>query len=264
MDTAGDLILQETTVTGGVISTFSGGGGIFNDGTLTLTNSTVTLSSSTVSGPSAAARGGGIFNSYSGTLTLTNSTVSGNSADIRGGGVYSFGTLILVNSTVSGNSAGYGGGVSNSRTLTLTNSTVSGNSAGIRGGGVHNYGTLTLTSSTVSGNMGGSQGPEVYNFTADGSGTVNTGDFNLFGYDGSSGVMGFTPGVTNIVPSVPLSAILNPALADNGGPTRTHALVSGSPAIDAILRSCGPDPGLMRTVLFGSERIDELGAAGRV
>jgi len=215
VDTAGDLILQETTVTGGVISTFSGGGGIFNDGTLTLTNSTVTLSSSTVSGPSAAARGGGIFNSYSGTLTLTNSTVSGNSA-------------------------------------------------GIRGGGVHNYGTLTLTSSTVSGNMGGSQGPEVYNFTADGSGTVNTGDFNLFGYDGSSGVMGFTPGVTNIVPSVPLSAILNPALADNGGPTRTHALVSGSPAIDAILRSCGPDPGLMRTVLFGSERIDELGAAGRV
>jgi hypothetical protein len=53
-------------------------------------------------------------------------------------------------------------------------------------------------------------------------------------------VTGFTPGPTDIVPTVPLSAILNPTLADNGGPTLTHALVSGSPAIDAVATGCPP------------------------
>src|SRR5215217_8763980 len=45
---------------------------------------------------------------------------------------------------------------------------------------------------------------------------------------------GVAPGITDIVPFQPLSGILNPRLANNGGPTQTHALVRGSPAIDAI------------------------------
>ena len=309
---AGDLVLLETTVTGGVISTPTSGGGISNFGTLTLTDSTVsgnsanlgggvsnyrtlTLTNSTVSGNSAGSDSGGLRN-YRGTLILTNSTVSGNSAAGIGGGVSTTGTLTLTDSTVSGNSAGYGGGVDNNGvatlanstvsgnsarfggggvfnfslgTLTLANSTVSGNSAGSDGGGVRNSGTLTLIDSTVSGNSasrsgGGvlnyagtltldqslvsgnsasSQGPEVHNSSGEGGpGILITNGFNLFGHDGMAGVDGIAsgaPGATDLVPAVPLSAILDPALADNGGPTRTHALVIGGPAIDAVpVASC--------------------------
>ena len=46
-------------------------------------------------------------------------------------------------------------------------------------------------------------------------------------------MVGFSPGSTDLVPSEGLGAILNTTLANNGGPTRTHALVRGSPAIDA-------------------------------
>ena len=297
VDSAGDLVLQEATVTGGISSSMSGssGGGIFNRGTTTLTNSTVsgnsasfdlfgagsgggvsnygtlTLSSSTVSGNSAVGSGGGIVNFSSGTLTLTNSTVSDNSADGSGGGVINYGdvtvtlanstvsgnsagsdggglrnsgTLILANSTVSGNSADSdGGGLRNSGTLTFTDSTVSGNSASGSGGGVFTYDTLTLDQSLVSGNSASSQGPEVYNSSGEGGpGILITNGFNVFGHDGIAGVDGIAsgaPGATDLVPAVPLSAILDPALADNGGPTRTHALVVGSPAIDAIpVASC--------------------------
>ena len=55
---------------------------------------------------------------------------------------------------------------------------------------------------------------------------------NLFGTNGNAGVSGVSPGPTDIVPSVPLEQILGP-LKNNGGPTQTHALVAGSPAIDA-------------------------------
>ena len=308
---AGHLVLQETTVTGGVISTFRGGG-IFNFGTLTLTDSTVsgnsadlaggvnnygtlTLTNSTVSGNSARQNGGGLRSAY-GTLILTDSTVSGNSAANIGGGVSNYGTLILTDSTVSGNSAGYGGGVGNdggpgnngvatlanstvsgnstrddgggvfnnslgiltlanstvsgnsagsgggvrnSGTLTLIDSTVSGNSAAGIGGGVRNYaGTVTLDQSLISGNSASSQGPEVHNSSGEGGpGILITNGFNLFGHDGMAGVDGVVsgaPGAGDVVPAVPLSAILDRALADNGGPTRTHALVIGGPAIDAV------------------------------
>jgi hypothetical protein len=151
------------------------GGGIANNGTLTLTNSTVsensatgdyatgggiansgtlTLTNSTVSSNSTDAQGGGIDNTYEGTLTLTHSTVSGNNGSY-GGGIVNDGTLTLTHSAVSGNSAEYGGGVVSYGTLTLTNSTVSENSA-LNGSGIDNFhGTLTLTHSTVSGNSGG-------------------------------------------------------------------------------------------------------------
>ena len=107
---------------------YPGGGGIYNDGTLS-------LSDSTVSGNSAGFNnsGGGIYNDHSASATLTNSTVTGNSTDIYGGGIYNDGTLTLTNSTVSLNGTGQvGGGIFNdqSGSATLTNSTVSGNSHG--------------------------------------------------------------------------------------------------------------------------------------
>ena len=147
--------------TGGV------GGGIFNAGTLTLTNSTV-------SGNNADGDGGGIYNANGGTATLTNITVSGNNVGVDGGGVFNDGggTMTLTNSTVSGNNAGDdAGGVRNANggTMMLTNTTVSGNNAGDGGGGIRNSGTLTLTNSTVSGNNAGEDGGGIYNF----SGTAN-------------------------------------------------------------------------------------------
>ena len=71
---------------------------------------------------------------------------------------------------------------------------------------------------------------------------VTADNFNLFGVDGVAGVTGFTPGATDLVPAagVQLPDILDPVLADNGGYTQTHALVPGSPAVDAVPTDCGP------------------------
>ena len=170
------------TVNSGVTASISGltisngnadfGGGVYNSGSLTLTNDTLSgnsaqygggvftcgtaaLTNDTISGNSAQDFGGGVFNDF-GTATLTNDTLSGNSAQYgSGGGVYNdYGTATLTNDTLSGNSAGRGGGVFNdySGTATFTNDTLSGNSAQY-GGGVYNfYGTATLTNDTLSGN----------------------------------------------------------------------------------------------------------------
>lgn len=97
-----------------------------------------------------------------------------------------------------------------------------------------NVGTLTLVQTLVSGNSAGSQGPEVYNYTGELSGRVYADDLNLFGHDGDAGVSGFTPGQTDIVPAETLTAILDTTLSDNGGPTQTHLLEPGSPAVDAV------------------------------
>jgi hypothetical protein len=288
----GELAVQNLTLRGGIGDRY--GGGVYNTGSLTLTNSTVsgdsavcgggifstgslTLTNSTVSGNTAYC-GGGVFNT--GSLTLTNSTVSGNSASY-GGGVSNTGSLTLANSTLSGNAADSGGGVFNEGTLTLangtlsdntasslgggvfnqgiltlTNSTLSGNAAVNRGGGVYNsYGTLTLTNSTLSGNAAGTDGGGVFNLTGpltlartlvsgntaaagaesfNQGGTVTADNINLFGHDGTAGVSGFTPGGSDVVPGEPLSAILDPILFFNGGPTQTNLPVGGSPAVDAV------------------------------
>ncbi|MDR0769804.1 MAG: hypothetical protein LBE75_01195 [Burkholderiales bacterium] len=195
---SGNNTIRVFTVTTGVIAEFANliikdgllsgsaqGGGIYNAGTLTLTNSTVsgnstyngggiysagtlTLTNSTVSGNTARYDGGGIYSA--GALTLTNSTVSDNVADRLGGGIdVSGGTLSLTGSTVSGNSAYYGGGISRSGngTATLTDSTVSGNSADVWGGGIFiNNGagdSLTLIRSAVFGNNSSYEGGGILN-----------------------------------------------------------------------------------------------------
>ncbi|MGH8566699.1 MAG: choice-of-anchor Q domain-containing protein [Gammaproteobacteria bacterium] len=234
---AGDLTLQETTVTRGRIPASTAnrkGGGIANYGTLALADSTI-------AGNTARPDGGGLHNA--GSLTVTRSTVSGNSTGDDGGGIRNDGAATLINSTVSGNSASdNGGGIRNSGTWSLIDSTVSGNSAQRFGGGVFNKGTLVLARSIVSGNLSPRAGREVRNRLI-GAGTddaVITDGSNLFGHDGSAGITGFAPGVSDVVPSIPLAAILDPTLADNGAPTKTHALLTGSPAIDAIpAASCG-------------------------
>jgi hypothetical protein len=191
---------------------------------------------------------------------LADSTVSGNMAGHDGGGVANdvqdsrgFGRVTLTNSTLSGNTADHdGGGVANRASyrdriadVTLTHSTLSGNTAGGNGGGVANNiyfyepsPGLTLTHSFLSGNTA-SSGAEVYNRDPSHS-PIAANNFNLFGHDGDAGVVGFTPGATDVVPSQSLGTILDTTLADNGGPTLTHALVLGSPAVDAVVTGCPP------------------------
>ena len=148
------------------------GGGIYNAGTLTVTNSFIrdnkAISSSGNDRPNNG-RGGGIDNTNTGTLTVSASTFSGNSASGKqigaGGGIYNEGKLTVTNnSTFSNNSAsgsssnGLGGGIYNQSigTLMVSASTFSGNSASGKqtsvGGGIGNAGKLTVTTSTFSNN----------------------------------------------------------------------------------------------------------------
>jgi len=255
---SGTLTVTNSTLSGNS-STSSSGGGIFNTGTLAVTNSTLSGNS--------AGFGGGIFNN-GGTLTLTNSTLSGNSSG-GGGSIYNTGTLTVTNSTLSGNSAtssGGGGGIFNTGTLAVTNSTLSGNSASSGGGGIFNItGALTVTNSTFSGNSAtSSSGGGIFNnsgtmtvtnSTLSGNSATSSGGGGIRNYNGtlnyantiivnsSSGgecVNNATIGtnINNLVEDSSCSASLSgdpnlDALANNGGPTQTFALLIGSSAINA-------------------------------
>ena len=172
----------------------------------------------------SGASGGGIHHNTKGTLTLTGSTVSNNSANLGGGGIRIHGaTASLTNSTISNNAAfgGEGGGILNSGAvvaLTILNSTVSANTAAFGGGGGGSNGTLQ--NSIVAANV-----------PADCSGTMVSLDHNLDS-DSSCNLGG-----ANDLPGV--DPLLGP-LANNGGPTETHALLTGSPAIDAGDDSAAP------------------------
>jgi len=218
-------------------SAASSGGGIVNVGTLAITKSVIS--------GNTALFGGGISNDGRSTLTITNSTISGNTAGGGGGGIANWGMLTITNSTINGNignnaGLGFGGGIANNinGTVSITNSTISGNFAS-GGGGASSEGTLTVTNSTISGNSattgGGiwnngvvnlnntivanqATGGDCLNFSA---GTIPA-PLNSLDSDGSCGV----GALSNQNP------LLGP-LANGGGPTLTHALLPGSPAIDA-------------------------------
>lgn len=198
-------------------------GGIRNGGGLTATSSTIT-------GNTATTSGGGISNDNM-PLTMTNSTISGNRAGTTGGGVDSVaGAVSLVNSTVSGNTAQVGGGIRNAGVLTLTNDTFANNrSYNDPGGALVNLGTTTLHNTLIAGNFtGGNTSPGDINGVVD-----PTSSYNLIG-DGDN-VTGITNGILGNqigTGAALIDAKLGP-LASNGGPTQTHALLQGSPAIDA-------------------------------
>ncbi len=144
------------------------GGGIYNQGNLTVTNSLVTGNSALGSDH----WGGGILNARFSTLTVRGSTFSGNSADDRGGGIYNQGTLTVTDSTFVGNSAAIGGGVySHIATMTLSNSTFSGNIARSCGGVYNNYHMMTVSNCTFSDNS--ATGPGY--FRGDGGGLCTDG-----------------------------------------------------------------------------------------
>jgi hypothetical protein len=221
IDNQGPATLNNCTVSdnGGNV-----GGGILNGDTLTLNNCTV---SDNVSGGGICddyTDGGGGIENDRGTLTVNNSTVSGNFADFYcvGGGINNqYGQVTLNNSTVSGNGVfGFGGGIENRGTLTLINATISSNSADC-GGGIDNStyggGTLHTRNTIIAGNLA-STAPDL-------SGNLGSLGHNLI--DNDSGGSGFdSTDLRNV------NSLLSP-LQDNGGPTRTMALLPGSPALNA-------------------------------
>lgn len=198
------------------------GGGIANRGTLTLTHTTLRDNTSGVN-----SGGGGLWNN--GTATLTHNTLSGNHTDGGGGGVWNNGTATLTNNTLSGNDASGGGGLYSTNTITLTNNTIWGNIGLGGGGGLWNQATATLVRNMIVGNISfESQQAEVWHQ----AGTINGNNYNVVGYGGNSHSTGFVVAGSDVIPTGELTTVLAATLADNGGATLTHALVTGSPAID--------------------------------
>jgi len=216
---AGFLTVLNSTLSGNSAGQALDGGGIMS-GPLFKTPAGVTLINSTISGNSASGFGGGIAGGYWG-VTIVNSTISGNSAGDSAGGVG--GTFVgIMNSTISGNSAGkIGGGITTSGEAQLTNSTISGNSA-VSAGGIY-YVQGPYPTSEISNTIfnAGALGENIVNNGA----TVISHGYNLSSDDGGGVLNG--PG-----DQINTDPLLGP-LQNNGGPTLTHALLPGSPAIDA-------------------------------
>lgn len=255
------IITGNSTGNGGNNSTggfggFGGhGGGIFNIGTLTLINSTISGNSTGNGGqPNSSTgsttggyggSGGGIARSGTSPLTIINCTISGNSTGNGGpgggsgsnggdgGGIYLLsGPITLTNSTITGNKTGRG----------IINITPGANPRGGSGGGIYRNpftnvsSELNLQNTLVAGNTFETPpapgtappgtGPDV-------SGAVISQGNNLIGKgDGSTGL---TNGVNNDnvgTSASPINPLLGP-LQNNGGQTLTHALLGGSPALDA-------------------------------
>ncbi|MFC2105802.1 choice-of-anchor Q domain-containing protein [Candidatus Bipolaricaulota bacterium] len=258
------------TVTG---CTFSGnkasdGGGIFNSiSSPTLINCTFsdnfargygggmcnwkcspTVQDCTFSG-NGATSGGGMYNEEGGyTMTVRNCTFSGNFAHYSGGGMYNdHSSPTMTNCTFSDNEAAYGGGMYSGLDCwpNVTNCTFSGNEATYDGGGMFNVlSCLTVTNCTFSGNGatsgGGMFNAECYSGYPTVKNTILAGNTGgdcagdgptSLGYNLDSDGSCFTDGVNNDMTRP--DPLLGP-LQDNGGATLTHALLPGSPAIDAI------------------------------
>ncbi|PYT00342.1 MAG: hypothetical protein DMF63_07150 [Acidobacteria bacterium] len=250
LTTSGTVVIENLTFANAQGSNASG---IVNEGDLTLRN-VVLRDNSSVLG-----FGGGINNH--GTLLLMDSTVADNYASVAGGGIANVGDATIINSTISSNLAGGIGGsagaifsagtTSSPAELRIINSTVVNNhvqgSSPIEGGGLYLWGpqTVTLNNTIVAGNYLLSLGNIITNDDIDG--TVSDAGNSLIGDAASSGgvmdgVDGNIVGI-NGVGTRPLATIVNPALQSNGGPTPTHALIGGSPAINAGRNSLaiGPD-----------------------
>ena len=263
------LNISGSTFTGnsaGASGVQSSGGAISQSGDMSISNTLF-------DGNSANADGGAIYTFFAGTRSITDSTIANNTANSdgdttgNGGGLYirsDSGPVAVSRSTINGNAvsgnavnAGNGGGIHALGPLTLTNSTVSGNTAGRNCAGVFdgNSGgstdvvtieSSTIVNNTATGNTGGfcvdsvsdAADNSVHNTiiadntalggtSQDISGSINSLGYNLIEDTTGATITGDTTG--NITGQDPN---LGP-LANNGGPTFTHALLAGSPAVDA-------------------------------
>ena len=246
--TLSNCIINNNTAVSSTLQ--SSGGGICS-----FSGSTLTVDGCTLSGNNANF-GGAISNSKS--LVLKNSNLSGNSADIGGGIETGGGLAVVSNCTFVNNIAtSKGGGASNvNGTLTVSNCTFDHNTSNSSGGGIYNegqdnngVGNATVNNSTLSGNAAPSGGAIYNNGTNSGNAFVQLGNtilqtggnganlvnaglgtsitsqgYNLSNDNGS----GFLTAAGDQINTNPQ---LGP-LQNNGGPTLTMALLTGSPAQD--------------------------------
>lgn len=238
----GWLLLENVTVTGNT-SELGGGGietqpgsithiydstisantstradGLGGGGGIRVTGGQVYLNGSTISGNESHWHGGGITAKSGGLVDLLNSTVSGNGSFVHGGGIYNDGGNIgLSNVTVTDNTS---------------NSDLSADNDGYGGGVVNNgAGVVNLWNSLIAGNVRGVGGGFAL-LVPDCAGTLTSQGYNLVGYKSSTcNIVDAGPGGDQIGDPAMINALLGP-LADNNGPTLTHSLMAGSPAID--------------------------------
>lgn len=249
-------------------SIWARGGGVFTAGDLTLVRSKVsgsTASTAVLTSPGVGsymyARGGGIYTR--GILTMRESTVSGNTARVgnapfggvycEGGGVFARTGLSVASSTIDGNSADDGAGLwssSSGAPQRIINSTISGNHAALTAGGIRIIGpAVEILNSTIAFNTA-SEDPSDPAPSGAGLRAFNS-SLRLESTIIANNSAGPLPDDFSHDPGAPLSGSNNliatsrfapPAgtitddpvllpLADNGGPTATHALGSGSPAV---------------------------------
>lgn len=215
------LTLVGVTLKGGNIK--GTGGSINSAGNLTIQKSAII-------GAKATSDGGGIFTALGSQLTISNSTISGNFSPNNGGGIFNGGTAVLTNTTISGNSSAVSGGaIWNSGTLTVLNTTITANTAdqdannsGEGGGLYNNSGAATFKNTILAGNQVLHASPAAL----DCFGQVTTGGHNLLQSAAGCTLSSSTAG--DLLGQNPLLA----SLANNGGPTLTHAPGALSPAID--------------------------------
>jgi CSLREA domain-containing protein len=258
-------LTDDVTITGpgAKLLTISAQGSVGNYAVFTIdANNAVTLFGMTISNGDAL-YGGGILNN--GSLELASSTVSSNTAGVFGGGIYSNGTLDIVDSTISNNSAeesGAGGIFVTGGAANITNSTISGNSTdpGAVGGGLEIYNaTLTLTNCTITNNHSGVAGGIYIDqsaATVTAYNTIISGNFaSAFGSNNDIDGESSTPAGSNNLINVDNPAILKLGpLQDNGGSTFTHALLTGSPAINAGKNARAVDPSNGNAALANDQR----------
>ncbi len=254
-----------------VDSEVSGNTGAIGGGISCVASGTASVSGSVIASNHSTVSGGGVYaRSYSGGFTVTRSTIADNVAESNGGGFYFCGadgtSLTILDSTFLANVArgsNYGdgrGGAIFSRvvdTLTVANSTLTGNSAPTGSGGALYVGTqaetVRLLQDTIalnSAERGGGIG--IRNAQVELSGSIVSANLSpstplaadISGYDATvssnHSILGVVDGsvtIDDLGGTIRSSQPGLGALADNGGPTRTMALMSGSPAIDA-----GPEP----------------------
>ena len=217
------------------------GGGLLNSAALTIQRSLIYSNTVTAA---AGAFGGGLFLGGGGTLNMTNSTLSTNAATWDGGGLYAD-----VSSRATLNN------------VTITKNTADSDANGSGdGGGIANSGMVTLTNSIIAANLDLSPNPNPKH--PDCSGALTSQGYNLLRIDAGCG--GLTNGVNGDLvgtASSPLNALLAD-LADNGGPTLTHALLPGSPAINAG-NPVAPGTGGAACARLDQRGYPRGGAAGR-
>lgn len=244
---AGHLTVDTVTIYENTATNAGGGIYVASSGVLEVIDSTIDSNN--------ASFGGGIFGHFNSgqVLTITGSTLSNNSAIAGTGGGLNFFSVAaagpaigtITNTTISGNQAGTSGGIRvrySSANLTILNSTITDNHAIATGGivgGIHNVqeASITMHNTIVAGNT--SNHPTYHDVWGDISGG-GTSSNNLLGIQHTS--LPFSSvahsHLTNNVngnrvgtQTTPLNVGLT-ALANNGGPTKTHAVLPNSIALN--------------------------------